>query len=497
MLKVLLSLGFLQLLNMIIMMLRTKGLAILLGPELYGQMGALDRMVAVFAQTASLSMPFSAIRYLSPLWHTDRGLFFSLFRRMRNTVGVLALLALLVGGALLATYPDLLGAAIRDHRRLAALALLGLPTVAFVPFLQNTLAASFEHSRAMLFSLCHAVVFAVTALVGIWATGLGGFYGLYALVGGALCFVVMRIIAREERAEVTAAPAPAADRAYLPAHVWRFGFMQLAPAFLSPYVAYAIFSRVIGLHGDVAGGYMQSAMGLALAVRGVLGAAGHVFLTPLVNRPGDFRERVERADNFQKTLFLLVGIVVPPLVLLSQIALVVLYSPRFAPAAPFVVVFVATELLALAVSNYQAVLIAMDHVAVSVIQNVLAQACMFVIAALAVPRFGVVGAGSAMIGAQLVLMFGTGGYLAIRHGFRPNPRVLALSVYVIAGLGVCALVARELPGLQLRALAAKLGTYAVLAGGLALFLDRTDWKNLRALAHELRGKLGARGAPPG
>jgi O-antigen/teichoic acid export membrane protein len=492
-LKVLLSIGSLQLVNMLVMMLRTKGLAILLGPELYGQMGALDRMVAVFAQTASLSLPFSALRYLSPLWHSDRGRFVSLFRRMRNTMGVLALLALLVGAVLLATYPSVLGGAIKEHRRLAVLALLGLPTVAFVPFLQNALAASFVHSRAMLFSLAHAVVFALTALVGVWAMGLEGFYLLYALVGGALCFVVMRIVARAEgSADAPTRPAPVADRTYLPPFVWRFGLLQLLPAFLSPYVAYAVFSRVISIHGEVAGGYMQSAMGLALAVRGVLGAAGQVFLTPLVNRPGDFLERVERADSFQKTLFLLVGIVVPPLVLLSQLALVVLYSPRFAPAAPFVVVFVTVELLALAVGNYQAVLIAMDHIGVSVVQNIVAQTTMFAIAALAVPRFGVAGAGSAMIGAQVVLMFGTAGYLAFRHGFRPNARVLALSVYVFGAIGCSALVARALPTLHPRDLAVKLGTYVLLVGGLALFPDRQDWKNMGGLTRELRLRLARR-----
>lgn len=476
---------------MLVMMLRTKGLALLLGPELYGLMGVLDRMVAVFAQTSSLSLPFSALRYLSPLWHEDRGTFFSLFRRMRNVVVLLAFAALAVGGALLAFHPAWLGAAIPVHRALAALALLTLPTAAFVPFLQNVLAASFSHARAMLFALLHALVFSITAVAGVWAYGLEGFYALYAVLGAAMCFMVVRLVSKAG-SDLDPAPPPepsAPDRAYLPMYVWRFGVLLLAPAFLAPYVAYAVFSGLVASQGAIAGGYMQSAMGVALAVRGVLGAAGQVFLTPLVNRPGTFEERLERANNFQKTLFLLVGIVVPPLVLMSQLAISVLYSPRFMPAAPFVALFVTVEILSLAVGNYQAVLLAMDHTGVSVVQNIVAQGVMFLVAWVTIPRWGVMGAGLAALAAQLVLMLGTGSFLAWRHAFRPNLRVLGLSAYIFLALGCSAWLSRALPTLGLRDLLCKAGAYLLLVAGLALVPDRQDWENMRVLRDQLRARL--------
>jgi O-antigen/teichoic acid export membrane protein len=398
-----------------------------------------------------------------------------------------------VGALLVSLVPEVLGGQIREHRGLAMLALLGLPTVALVPFLQNSLAASFDHGRAMLFSLSHAVVFSITAVVGVWTLGLNGFYGLYALLGGSLCLLVLRMFARAESSNV-APEAALVERTptYLPRYVWHFGLLQLAPAFLAPYVAYSVFDQLIASRGQVAGGYMQSAMGLALAVRGVLGAAGQVFLTPLVNRPGNFQERVERANNFQKTLFLLVGIVVPPLVLLSQLAIVVLYSPRFLPAAPYVVLFVTVEILGLAVGNYQAVLLAMDHVAVSVVQNIVAQSAMFLMAAWAIPRWGVVGAGLASLTAQLVLMTGTGAFLVWRHGFRPSPRIVALSAYIFASLAGSAWLASAFPGMAWRGLALKLAAYAVFAGGLAIFPNSEDWRNLHRLAGELRARTAAR-----
>lgn len=487
MLKVLLSIGTLQLVTMFVLMLRTKGLALLLGPSLYGLMGVLDRMVAVFAQTAALSLPFSALRYLSPLWHSDRPSYFSLLRRMRNVLLALSLVALVVGAVLTLVAPQMLGRQIADHRVLSLLVLFGLPAVTFVPFLQNALAASFDHSRAMFFALSHALVLSVTSVLGVWIAGLAGYYALYAVAAAVLCAGAYRLIARADdgiRPETLGS-----ERAYLPERVWRFGILLLPQAFLAPYVAYSVFARVVGAYGEINGGYMQSAMGVALAVRGVLGAAGQVFLTPLVNRPGNFEDRVARADAFQKVLFLLVGVLVAPLLLTSDVAVTVLYSREFAPAAAFVAFFVGVEVLGLAVGNYQAVLLAMDHTEASVVQNVLAQGAQYGLALLCVPRLGVAGAALAAFASQVVLMVGTAGFLAHRHGFRPDLRILLLSAYVFVMLGVCAWLSFRLPGLDLRALGVKLAVYLVLGACLGLFLDKQDWANLGRLGGELRGRV--------
>ena len=96
MLKILLFTAGVQLATMAVLLLRTKGLALLLGPELFGVMAALDRLIAIFVQTASLSLPYAALQYLSPLWHENKTAFYSLFRKMRNVLLVLIGLAMIV-----------------------------------------------------------------------------------------------------------------------------------------------------------------------------------------------------------------------------------------------------------------------------------------------------------------------------------------------------------------------------------------------------------------
>ena len=65
------TIGVLQLITMLLQVVRTKTLAVLLGSEWIGVMGAVDRLLAVIAQTASLSFPFAAVRFLPRLWTTS------------------------------------------------------------------------------------------------------------------------------------------------------------------------------------------------------------------------------------------------------------------------------------------------------------------------------------------------------------------------------------------------------------------------------------------
>jgi O-antigen/teichoic acid export membrane protein len=68
MIKVLFTIGAIQVLQMTVLLARTKGLALLLGPEQVGLLAVIDKLVAVFVQTASLSLPFAALRFLPSLW---------------------------------------------------------------------------------------------------------------------------------------------------------------------------------------------------------------------------------------------------------------------------------------------------------------------------------------------------------------------------------------------------------------------------------------------
>ena len=93
MLKPLLTISGLQVATMIVLLLRTKVLAVLLGPDAVGLMAVIDKLVAVIVQTASLSLPFAALRFLPGLSSTDPPAFYRLLWRMTFAIALLAGLA--------------------------------------------------------------------------------------------------------------------------------------------------------------------------------------------------------------------------------------------------------------------------------------------------------------------------------------------------------------------------------------------------------------------
>ena len=158
---------------------------------------------------------------------------------------------------------------------------------------------------------------------------------------------------------------------------------------------------------------MQAAMGVALAVRGVLGSAHPVYLTPHLNKGGSWQERMQWAARFQNTWCLISGVLVPPLLLMANFAIAMLYAPSFLPATPFVYLFVIAEMLAMLAGTYQGIMVAADRLRFHVAQNVAAQLIFIGIAWVSIPRWGIAGAAFGAIASYLFLFFASSIYLAL------------------------------------------------------------------------------------
>jgi len=490
--KVLFTVGAIQLLQMAVLLLRTKGLALLLGPEQLGVLAVIDKLVAVFVQTASLSLPFAAIRFLPSLWDADRREFFTRLRGM-SVVGVgLPGVAVAIGIGVTLINPSAWGIELAPYRPILLVAFLTIPAQALVPFITNATASALAPSRSMLFALVHAAVFAVCGLLGAWAFGLRGIYALYVVPATALAGVVLvRLNTPMPRSPMP--PLLASARA-LPREIWRFGFALLALTFLAPYAALFVHYRVLRDLGPQASGWMQAAIGISLAVRAVLGSAHPVFLTPNVNRGGPAEQRMQWASDFQKTLCLLTAVVLPPLLLFPDIAVRLLYSADFVPAARFVFLFVLVEVVTLLAGAYQPLVLALDRLGYHVAQNMTAQGIMIVVGALAIPRFGIAGAALAALSSQVFLYISTTVFLRRSFGLRLPPRPTALSLYLVAILIGAGLVGRTPAALQAQDLGLRTAIYLAFVAGLALFLTRADYARLRELTRELTGwKLGVTG----
>ncbi len=480
MLKVFLTIGLLQVLTMLVQLVKTKSLALLLGPDLVGVMAVIDKLLAVVVQTVSLSLPFAALRFLPALWAKNPLAFRVQFLRMRNVLVVTTVVALAATLLVTAVRPATWGAQLLPYREILLYALLGLPVLALIPFLQNAMAGRLEHNRAMLIALGHASVLAAASAGVLWK-GLSGFYLLYAGLGLALVVAAGRAVLRMPAGTPASAPGGPRFPLALPRPVWRFSGALFSLAVIAPYAALFVHYRVLQDHGAETAGWMAAAIGIGLAVRGVLGSAHPVFLTPHINRPGSAADRMAWANAFQTTLCFLAALALPPLLLFPALAVRILYSGAFVPGAVFVGLFVLTEIVTLLAGTYGGLVVALDDLRFHVIQNVVAQVLIVVIAFGLVAPLGILGAGLALLAGPVFLLGATTAFLHLRHGITVPARVFLLMGLLVASVVAAGFAGASWPEFTGPVLALKAGVYLVVLGLFTALLTAEERSRVRLL----------------
>jgi O-antigen/teichoic acid export membrane protein len=451
--RALISIGFLQFLSMLLLLARTKIIALVLGPEGVGVIATVDRVTAVIAQTLSLSLPFAALRFLPAAHRQSPDEAEALYRRMRNVASALIVAASFVCVGITAVAPQVWGAALVSYRGALILAFAALPVIGLVPFLTNAFAAMAGHGSSMRMTVANSAVL-VFAAAAAAAFGVAGFYGAYALLGAAL--VLAAVAKLHDPGARRVRPARSlADAFKLPRDVWRFGIWLFPLTFAAPYAALYVQYSTLRLYGAGTAGILVGAIGIGLSVRTLLGASHAIFLTPNVNRQADSAERMAWANEFQRHTIVIFFAILPPVLLFSDVELAVLYSPRFIAAAPFVALFVSAEVITLLSGSYQALILADNRLRFHVAQNITAQILIVAIAALTIPRLGLAGAGFAVIAAPVFMFGSTIWYLRRQFRVRPSPEAAHMCWLALVMLLVCGAIGSMFPGMTVAKLAAK------------------------------------------
>lgn len=495
--RALVGIGMLQLVSMLLLVLRTKILALTIGVNGVGAIANLDALAAVIAQTLSLSLPFAALRFLPAARRESPDAADRLYRRMLFVllVAIIPITVLAMSTAWAA--PQLFGRALVPYRGTMLLAFAGLPVIALVPFLTNAYAGMAGHLPSMRLAVAHAAVILLAATAAALGLGVNGFYAVYAALGIGLVVVAATRLAapgirRDQRLRVAVR-----DAVRLPLDMWRFAAWLLPLAFLTPYVMWFVKYSTLKLYGVESTGILQAAIGISLSVRALLGAAHAVFLTPNVNRHVDPSARIAWADEFQRTTGLLFILALPPLLLFADVAIRLLYAPSFLAGSVFVALFVAAEVISMLSGTYQSLIVAGDRMRFHVLQNLGAQALLAATAAVALPRLGLAGAGLAALAAPLFLAMTTLTFLHRAYGVRPSADAMRVSLLTLGVLIVGGGIGSRFPGFALALLGAK-ALVCVLIWLLAFSsVPAEDRVRLETGGHRLlqrlRGRSGLRG----
>lgn len=417
MLRIIATLGGIQILAVIFNILRSKLLAVLLGPEGIGAASVVDQAATLVLQISAFSLPFASVRFLS----RAHSLGPDTFRRMYS--GLLSALVMLTSagaGVCLVVVlwnPSWLGAELIAYRSLLVPALLSIPAMSLHYYLVQVLAAAQQARLSGLFLLVIAIVQTTGALVGTRIGGLSGYYWAtlicnYLLVTGMLVFLRYRFLLPIVDHE--------ADLLYeikMNPDIVGFTFILFSISYTLPLSNFLARLSILRNFGEAETGLMQAAISLAAALNLVLNPANGLFLTPMMNRTGPATEKISAALEFQRKLLLVMPMVAVPMILFAPLLLFLFYSPLFMEVSQIFFLFVIAQFILQLAGISQAVLIGLNDLVSYAVMVGAGQLSLGLIAWQLAPLWGIYGVGIGYLISSMLILVLCNIRLAARHGW--------------------------------------------------------------------------------
>lgn len=479
MMRMIATLGGIQVLAVIFNVLRAKALALLLGPEGIGATSIVDQASLLVLQISAIGLPFASVRFLSRAHSQGAGAFRHSYSGLLSAV--LALTTLGSGLALVVVFiqPAWLGADLGAYRGLLVPALLSVPAMALQYFMVQALAAGQQARLSAIFLLVIAMVQTVGAVVGTQLAGVFGYYwatmfGNYLLVLAMLFFLKWKFslpfIDRDAdlRKQIRMNP-----------DIVSFTLIMFSISYILPLSNMVARLAVLRSVGEAQTGLMQAAIGLATALNLVLNPANGLYLTPMMNRAGDVSQKISAAIEFQRKLLLVMPLLAIPMVLFARMLISLFYSQNFIEVSQFFYLFVVAQFLAQLAGVGQAALIGINDLIVYVIVVGLSQLSLGVIAWGLTPALGIYGVAGGYIFSSLAILVLCSFRLTSRFGWSISKVQWALGVYGLVGLILAGLLFRE-SALDLKTVVFATGYFLIFSVGLALFFGRQELRQVLA-----------------
>ena len=170
------SIGFIQILIILVNMGRAKVLAMLLGPAGFGIVATIDQIVLSVVQIAGFAVPFIALKLLSFTHSENHERFQIAYSSFLSGILGLSISSTLILLGILQFKPDLFGDDIAPYLNYLQLALFGVPTLMLSFFFVNTLAAGQKAASSAYLNFIVTLCLSIAACLGVF---FGDILGLY------------------------------------------------------------------------------------------------------------------------------------------------------------------------------------------------------------------------------------------------------------------------------------------------------------------------------
>lgn len=474
MMKTILAVGGIQVAAILISLIRSKLVAMLLGPEGLGVVSVIDQVVQLVAYISAFSLPYAAVRFLSRAHSEGEDKFQSAYAWFLSVILVLALVGASVGVGLALIRPALFGEALAAQNTTLAIAMLGVPGALLGGFIPNVLAAAGKVRASALMAIVLNLGLTVAWVGGILIAGVPGMYvGSVIMTAGVavggLLYIRSSLGVRWPGAGLNPFAQFSQNRqVFILAAVFAAGSIASSAALL------IMRQSVLGAMGVSAAGLLQSAYALALSINLVLNPTNGLYLTPIMNRDLPEQEKLTIAMEYLHRLMVLLVIAAAPLVLFPRTLLFILFSEHFSPAAQWVFLFVTAQVVVQIAGVFQAVLIGVDEVRSYAIVTCIGFALSGAASIALVPSLGLAGAGVALLAGACFTAVVSVLVLRRRRKFpltRRTGRLLLYSIFVSLVVGGAS---AYLPEWTLAAMLLRASAGIVIAAILWTLTDAED-----------------------
>jgi len=417
MFKIILTIGTIQVLAIAVNFVRTKLVAVLLGPEGVGIVSTIDQVVQSAAYFSALSLPFASIKFLSKAHSESDEAFKRTYASFLNALLILSATGTVIATGIVLFRPQLLGQEALKYRALLFVALFGICATILGGLFTQVFAAAQKFKYSSMLAVITGVATTIASVIGIITAGVFGLY-VGTVTAGALVTIATIIYLRKsfnlpfyERAASFIAELRRSPNVVPFSFMLYLGALTYSLSFLA--VRYAVLKH----YGEANAGLLQAALALSLAIGLALNPANGLYLTPIMNRNIEKEEKTKAAIEFEKKLAIILGLVSMPIVLFPHLMLVILFSTKFTVAGQFVFLFVLSQCIAQLAGVHQALLIGFDDLKAYSIMTCAGHISLGLLSWFLVPRFGIFGVAIAFITAYSIIFLSTYARLRMKHGF--------------------------------------------------------------------------------
>ena len=487
MLRIIASIGLVQTAVLAINVIRSKIFAVLLGPAGFGMVATIDQLVLSVVQISNLSLPFTALKFLSHSHSRGEVHFRQLYSVFFKAITLLAVVAMFVAVVTIPANLDRFDSQLAALREPVSIALLGIPATMILIYLVNVLAARQASVQSVLLTALSGAVILAAGAIGCLLDGINGIYFATVLASTTLVLVVIVFFHYKLKLPVWSTPSGVlaelfADSRIVGITIW----VYFAVASAAIQLLLARYAAITYVDAEAAG-LLQACLAVSFSIGAVLGPANSLYFAPYVNRNIPASEKIEAADRFLPRLVLLYclgGLVV---LLFPKTILTILFSKHFVTAASILPWFVAWQCLYQISNVYQQLLIGLDdtrgYAAVTAGGNLVAAA----LCILLVGRYQLHGIAIGFVVGTLITALLTASRLQSKHNLAVPKSALALVVFAIIGFSAVAAIEQLTPELTLIGLSTRFLTAGIFLAGLWLILPTSLGVEIRAgIAAKLR-----------